>query len=115
CDNPTVEGFDVEVEIVFQFGDVDLAGLGVDHAYLFATLEVDSTGVEQGFVADRRFVVDQPVVGHRLAVAVGIDRLPEDVGGVLGRGGGQADTVRIEIIQRSEEHTSELQSRENLV
>ena len=61
---------------------------------LLALGEVDAVLAEQGRVADGWLVVDQPVVGDRFAVGVGVDRLAEDLGGVAGRRGGQADRRR---------------------
>lgn len=46
-------------------------------------------------------MVDQPVICHGFAVAVGVDRLAEDFGGVLGRRGGQADTAGIEVVEHA--------------
>jgi hypothetical protein len=68
---------------------------------VLAFVEVDAVLAEQGLVADRRLVVDQPVVGHRFAVGVGVDRLAEDFGGVFGGRGGQADLDGVEVVQHA--------------
>ena len=54
---------------------------------------------EQGFVADGRFVINQPVVGHGFAVGIGKDGFAENFAGVFGRGGGERNFNGIEIIQ----------------
>ena len=61
-------------EFVFQFGGLDLAGAQVEGLDLLALGELDAVLAEQGLVADGRLVVDEPVVGHGLAVRVGEDR-----------------------------------------
>jgi hypothetical protein len=48
-----------------------------------------------------RLVIDEHVVEHRLAVAVLEHRPPEDLGGVQGRGGGEADLDRVEVIEHA--------------
>lgn len=63
--------------------------------------EVNAVLAEQGLIADRRFVVDQPVVGHRFAIAVGEDRRAEHFAGVLGRCGGKADAAGVEVIKHA--------------
>ncbi|MNN32361.1 hypothetical protein D3C81_1460820 [compost metagenome] len=98
-DDAAVERLDVEVEFVLQLGDIDFAGLGIDDADRFAFLKADAVFTQLRFVADRRFVVDQPVICHGFAVAVGEHRLTENFTGVFGRGSGQSDFAGVEIIQ----------------
>lgn len=100
-DHTPVERLDIEVEFVFQLCGIDFACLRVDDADALAAIEVDAVLAERGGVADGRLVVDQPVICHCFAVAVGVDRLAEDFGGVLGRRGGQADTAGIEVIEHA--------------
>ncbi|MNZ30844.1 hypothetical protein D3C78_481300 [compost metagenome] len=97
-DDPAVEGLDLEVEFVLQLGHVHLSGRGVDDADALAAGEMDAVLAEHGLVADRRLMVDQPIVSHRLAVAVGEHRGAEDLAGVLGRGGSQADAAGVEVV-----------------
>ncbi|CAM5250519.1 hypothetical protein SSTU70S_03748 [Stutzerimonas stutzeri] len=98
-DHAAVERLDVEAEFIFQLGYVDFAGLGVDNADRLAFLEADAVLAELGFVADRWFVIHQPVVGDCFAVAVGEYRFAENFAGVLGRGGGEADAAGVEVVE----------------
>ena len=49
----------------------------------------------------RRLVVDQVAVDDGLAVAVGVDRRAEDLRGVQGRRGGEADLDRVEVVEHA--------------
>ena len=48
-----------------------------------------------------RLVVDQPVVGDRLAVGVGEHRLAEDLAGVACRGGRETDAHGVEVVEHA--------------
>ncbi len=98
-DDQAVEGVDLEIELVGQGGGVHRAGRGLDDLDLFALVEVDALLGEQGDETDRRFVVDQPAVDYRFAVAVGVDRTSEDVDRVLGGRCGQRDLHCVEVIE----------------
>ena len=100
-DDAAVEGFELEVQLVFQLGGFDFAGGEVQRLDLLAFVEVDAVAAEQGFVANGRLVVDEPVVGHGFAVAVGVDGFAEDVGGVLGGRGREADFDGVEVVEHA--------------
>ena len=96
-----VEAGDVKVQLVLQLRLADLPRGQVNALYLLTLVEVNSFFGQQRDVADGRFVVNQPVIGHGFAVAVGIKRMPKDVGGVFGRCGRQTDLDRIKVVQHA--------------
>ncbi len=100
-DDALVEALDLEVEFVVELGGLDFAGGEVERLDLLALGEVDAVAAEQRLVADRRLVVDQPVVDHGFAVRVGVDRLAEDLGGVARRRGRQADLHGVEVVEHA--------------
>ncbi|HEV2900339.1 MAG TPA: hypothetical protein VGX71_21395 [Pseudaminobacter sp.] len=65
-------------------GEVDLACLRVQKVKLLVLLELDSCSRQGCFDADRRLMVDQEAVDHRLAMGVTKDGLAENVGRVQG-------------------------------
>ena len=46
-------------------------------------------------------MVDEPVVGHGLAIGVGVHRFAEDLGGVFGRCGGHADFHGVKVVEHT--------------
>ena len=100
-DDLLVELLDLEADLVGRMGEIDLAGPGVQQLELLVLLELDARPRQRRLDADRRLVVDEVAVDHRLAVGVGEDRVAEDVGGVERRRGGQADLHRVEIVQHA--------------
>ena len=100
-DYAAVEGIHFEAEFVLQLGGVHFSGLGVDDVDRFSLLKGNAVLGKEGFVADGWFMIDQPVIRHRFPVGVGVHGLAEDFAGVLGRGGGQTDFHRIEIVQHA--------------
>ena len=64
-----------------------------------ARLEGDAGGAERGLDQVRRIMVDQPAVDHRLAVAVAVDRLAEDLRRMERGRRGQPDLDRVEILE----------------
>ncbi|MNY04456.1 hypothetical protein D3C86_1371360 [compost metagenome] len=100
-DHATVERLDVEVEFVLQLGDIDFTGLRIDDADRLPLIKVNAVFAQLRFITNRRFVVDQPVVRHGFAVAVGEHRLTENFAGVFSRGRGQTDFACVKIVQHA--------------
>ena len=69
--------------------------------HLFADPPDDAAGGELGIDLHRRLVVDQIAVDHRLAIAVGEDGRAEDLRGVQGWRGGEADLHRVEVVEHA--------------
>ena len=80
---------------------VDPAGPGVEDFDLLARVEGDARAGQLGLDADRRLVVDEPAVDHGLAIGIGEDRIAEDLNGMQGRRGGEADLDRVEVFQHA--------------
>src|SRR5690606_21715954 len=98
-DDAPVELLDVKIQFVFQLGCFDVAGANINSLDRLAPIKVNAVLTQQGFKADGRFVVDQPVVRYRLAIGVDVYGLAEYLGGMLGRSGGQPNPNGVEIIQ----------------
>ena len=97
-DNAAVKGFDFKIKFVFQFSQFYFTGLGVDDANLAAFVKMNAVLGKQGFLANRRLMVDQPVVGHCFPVAVGKNRFAENFRGMFGGCCSQAYFDGIKII-----------------
>ena len=100
-DHPLVEGIHLEVEIVLQLRRLNFARAGIDGRHHVALVEIDPLLGQLGLETDRRFVVDQPIISHRLTIGVEIDRLAENLAGVFCWCGCEANFDRIEIVENS--------------
>ena len=99
CDNATVERLDIEGQLVFQLRYINLASLSVDNADRLTFFIMYTVLSELGFIANRWFVIDKPVVGNGLPITVGKYRFTKNFAGVLGWRGRKANTAGIEIIE----------------
>ena len=79
-----VKGLDIKIEFIFQFTGIHLTGFGVNRTDLIPSLKVNAMLTEQCGIANRRFMVDEPVFRHRFAVRIGIDRMTKNLAGMLG-------------------------------
>ena len=94
-----IEGIDLEVDLVRNMGQVDLAGSGIEQLDLLALAEMNPGLREGGGDLDRRLMVDQVAVDDRLAVGVGVNRIAEDLHRMQRGRCGQADLDRVEVLQ----------------
>ena len=95
----TVEGVDVEIQLVFQLAGIDFPCFCIHGADGVACLKVNTVFAELGLIANRGFVVNQPVFRHRFPVGVNINRVTKNLAGVFCRGGGQADLYGVKIVE----------------
>ena len=74
---------------------------GLKNFDLLARVEGYACAGQLGLDADRRLVVDEPAIDHGFAIGIGEDRIAEDLHGMQGRRGGEADLDRIEVLQHA--------------
>ncbi len=100
-DHALVEALHVEAEFIVQLGYFDFTGGEIDGADRLALFKLNAVLREQCFIAYRRLVVNQPVIGHGFAIGIREHRFAENIRGVLGWGRGEADLDRVKIVERA--------------
>ena len=96
--HPLVELVDFDLNFVGSGFRIDLTGEWQERLNRVAFLPGDSVFAERGDDADRRFVIDQPAVDDRPAIAVGVDRRAEDLNRMQRGRCRQADLHRVEVV-----------------
>src|SRR5207248_11254206 len=100
-DNLAVKILDIELDLVGGGEEIELAAVRVVHLHLFSHLPNDAGGGEFGSDLHWRLVIDKIAVDDGLAIAVGEDGRTEDLRGVQGWRGGEADLHRIEVVEHA--------------
>ena len=99
-----VEAVDLDVHLVLEVHEVEGVRLLIEHLHLRAGRPADAVLGELGDDACGGLVIDEAAIDDGLAVRVAEGRLAEDLDGVQGGRGGEADLHRVEMV----EHAAEL-------
>src|SRR4030095_10127777 len=96
-----VKVLNIQLDLVGGGEEIELVAVHVIHLHLFSYLPDDAGGGEFGIDLHRRLVINEIAVDDGLAIAVGKDGRTEDLRGVQGWRGGEADLHRVEIVEHA--------------